>query len=102
MPKARQHPDDEYVEKPAGFGYTVAAERNIHIIPEPRAKRHMPAAPKFRNAPRNVRVIEVFEEIKAEDFAESDRHIAVTREVEINVQRKRNRVKPKEKNGFVV
>ena len=61
----------------------------------------MPSAPELRNAARNIRIIEVFKEVKAEYFSESDCHIAVTGEVEIDMKRICYGIKPEEKNGFI-
>ena len=62
----------------------------------------MPSSPEFGNTARNKRVIEIFEEIKAENFTETDCHIAVTRKIEINLQRKRNGIQPEKQNGFFI
>ena len=60
----------------------------------------MPSAPELRNASRNIRIAEVFEEVKAEDLSESDRNIAVSGEVEIDMERIRYDIKPEEQDGF--
>ena len=62
----------------------------------------MPASPELRNAGGDVGIIEVFEEIEAEDLSESDCHIAVSREIEVDMQGIRNRIHPCEKHGFFV
>ena len=102
VPEARQHPDDENIEKPSPSGNAVTAERNIYVITEPRAQRHMPSAPEFGDASRNEGIIEIFEKIKAEDLTQTDRHIAVSRKVEVDLERKRDRVKPEKQNGFFI
>ena len=47
VPEARDKPYYEYIENPSAEFHAVAAERDIDIIAEPAAQRHMPAAPEF-------------------------------------------------------
>ena len=62
----------------------------------------MPSSPEFGDTARNEGIIEVFEKIETKHLAKTDRHIAITREVEIDLERIRDRVKPEEQNGFIV
>lgn len=57
MPKACQHPDQEYIEQMPRYTYTAASQRNIDIIPKPGAQRHMPTPPEFGNAFRDKRIV---------------------------------------------
>ena len=72
----------------------VAAERNIYIIAEKAAKRHVPPTPELRHRFGNIRIVEVFREAKAENFAESDRHIAVAGKIEIQLDNVHKAAKP--------
>ena len=55
----------------------------------------MPAAPELGDRLADVRVVEVFEERKAEHLAEANRHIRVAGEIEVNLQRIANRTHPR-------
>jgi hypothetical protein len=62
----------------------------------------MPSSPEFGDASGNKGIIEVFEKIKAEDLAKPYGHIAVSREVEVDLQGVGDTVQPVEEHGFVV
>ena len=62
----------------------------------------MPSSPKFGNAFGDIGIVEVFKKFKAEDLTETDRHIAVTREVEVDAEHIGDGVDPEEKDGFIV
>ena len=94
MPEAGSHPDDEDVENVPDAGAAAAAERDIEIIPEPCAERHVPAPPELRDALCDIRIAEVFREREAEDAAQPDGHIAVAGEIEIDLEREGDRVQP--------
>ena len=61
---------------------TTSAEQKVQIITEPCSKRHMPASPELCDRYRNIRIIEVFEEMESKHSAESNRHIAIVAEIE--------------------
>ena len=46
----------------------------------------MPSSPEFRDAPGNIRIIKVFQEVEAEHFSETDGHIGVTREIKVDLE----------------
>ena len=58
----------------------------------------MPSSPKFRNGICRKRIAEVFHKVKAKHQPKSDRHIAVCRKIKIELERKRNRAKPRHCN----
>ena len=94
MPQAGQRPHHQYVEHIAQGLHPVAAQRDIDIIPEPTAQRHVPAAPELGNAAGNEGRVKVFQQVEAENVAQTDGHIAVAREVEVNLQGKGGGVHP--------
>ena len=55
----------------------------------------MPAAPELGDRLADVRIVEVFEKLEAEHFAETDRHIRVAGEIEVNLQRVANCAHPR-------
>ena len=60
----------------------------------------MPPAPERGYAPRRVGVVEIFGKAKTEDPPETDRHIAVARKIEIDLQGIRGGVQPEIQDGF--
>ncbi len=61
----------------------------------------MPAAPEFRDTLRNEGVVEVFQKLEAENAAESDGHIAVSGEVEVDLQGESDSVHPMEQHRLI-
>ena len=59
----------------------------------------MPAPPEFRNAARAIGMVEVFEEVKAEHFSQTDRHIRVAGKVKIDLKGKCDDPKPRRNYG---
>ena len=59
----------------------------------------MPAAPELGDRLADVRIVEVFEELETEHLAETDRHIRVAGEIEVNLQRVANRAHPRTGGG---
>ena len=73
----------------------VAAERDVEVVAEPSRQRHMPPPPEVRDGRRGVRPIEILGELEAEDAAESDRHVGIPGEVEIELDGVRQRAEPR-------
>ena len=99
MPQTRQPPYNDEVQDLPGQSAPVAAQRNIHIFPEPGTQRNMPPPPVFGNAAAQVRVIKVFQELKAQHFSQPNGHIGVTGKVEVNLEGKRNGSQPGRPGG---
>ena len=83
------------------FARSVAAEGNIDVVSEPRAERHMPSAPEFRGGLGDERIVKVLKEVEAEHPSESYRHIRISREVEIDMERVGDSVKPEVKHALL-
>ncbi len=94
MPQAGEGPDDEHIEEIPSRPDPAAAQGDIHIIPEPGAQGHMPAPPELRGAAGEEGIIEVFQQVKAEDPAQADGHIAVAGEIKVNLQGKGHGIHP--------
>lgn len=83
MPESGQQPDQQQV----GQGpLPPAPQRNVHIIAQKSADRHVPSGPKLRRRTRDVGIVEIFPQGKAEHGRKSDRHVRITREVEVDLQ----------------
>ena len=50
VPQARCKPDNQNVQQLTRLALPAAAERDIEVVAEPRAKRHVPPAPELRDA----------------------------------------------------
>ena len=96
MPHAGEHPHNQHIENPAEFAHPVAAQGDIHIVTEPGAQAHMPAAPEFCDRLGQVGVIEVFDKVETEHLAQADGHIGIAGEVKINMQGEGDAVDPVE------
>ena len=94
VPEAGQRPYGKQIENVPCGRAPVAAERDVHIVAEPGGQRDMPAAPELGDRLADVRIVEVFEELETEHLAETDRHIRVAGEIEVNLQRVANRAHP--------
>src|SRR6266496_6647462 len=91
---ADKHRDNE-VRVRAGKAVLVAAYRNVKIFAQPRGKRDVPAPPEIGDRLREIRRIKIFRENESEYQAEPDRHVGVTAEIEINLERIRERSEPR-------
>ena len=69
VPEAGQHPHHQNIQQLAGPSDAVAAQRDIHIIPEPGAQRYVPASPELCDAGGNIGIVKVFKEVEAKYFA---------------------------------
>ena len=55
----------------------------------------MPASPELADRGRDIRIIEVLHKIKSKHFSQSDRHIRISRKIEINLKCVQNRQHPR-------
>lgn len=94
MPDAGSRPDQEHIKKLPRRAFTVAAQGNVDVIPEPARKRDMPAPPKFGDATGDIGQIEVSRAIKAKQGSQAVAHLTVTGEVEIQLQTVRDNAQP--------
>ena len=86
VPDARQAPHDHGVQHEARRAHAVAAERDVHVVAEEAAERHVPAAPELRGRLRRVGVVEVARVLEAHHLAEADGHVRVAGEVEVDLE----------------
>ena len=97
MPQARQRPNDGEIQNDVP---PVAAKGNVQVIAEKAAERDMPAPPEFRDGLRHIRQPEVLWIPEAENASEADRHIGISREIEINFKGIQQHPKPDAKRGL--
>ena len=103
MPDARQEPHDHEVKDDPPFGGNAgAAEREIYIIPEPVSQRDMPSSPEFRHGFGNIGIIKILLKLKTEHLCQSDRHIGITAEIVIDLERVADRPDPGHQHGVLI
>ena len=86
VPNAGEEPDHQQVEKMPPGTYPIAAQGDVHIIPEPGGQRDVPPAPEIGNGYRQIGLVEVLQEVEAKHPPQADGHIAVAGEIEIDLQ----------------
>ncbi len=86
MPQSGQRPYQKHVNHHTEASLAVAPERNIDILPEKPAKRHMPVSPKLRDRFDHIRAVKVFRQVKAHHPAKPDRHQRVSPKIKINLK----------------
>ena len=65
----------------------VAAERHVQIIAEPRRQRDVPSAPELLHALGDIRPPEILRKAEAEHASQTNRHVGVAGEIEVDLQR---------------
>ena len=75
VPKATDCPDDVNVANDFPFVAPASAKRKIDIVAEPRGQRDMPSAPEFRDASREIRIVEVAHQIETEQPRTTDGNV---------------------------
>ena len=94
MPKACGEKDDEFIEIGAGRSLPVAPQWDVQIVPEPGAEGDVPPPPELLDGLGGIGQVEVLQKPEAEHPAQADGHVAVTAEVEIDLQGVAHRPQP--------
>ena len=71
------------------FAASVAAQRNIYIIPEPGRQRNMPSAPEFFHRRRQIGTFEICHKVNIKQFGCSDCDIGVTGKIAVDLHCKK-------------
>ena len=79
----------------------VAAQGDIHILPEPAGKGHMPAPPELGDGAGDIGIIEVLGEIKAQHPPHADAHEGVAGKVKVQLQGIGDDAQPHQRGGGV-
>ena len=85
MPESCHEHRDDVVDIHADSAATIASEGYVEIVTEPRGERYVPTAPEVGKAERTVREPEVVRKPETEYGCRADTEVAITREVEINL-----------------
>lgn len=86
MPEAAEEHDDHEIAVGSSGPLAVSAEGDVEVIAQPGRERNMPAAPEFGDAGGFIGRIEIFDELETEHEAQPDRHVGISREVEVNLK----------------
>ena len=86
MPESCEHPHDDKIPYRCQVPFPASPERDIDIVPEPRAKGSVPSPVEFRDAARPVRVHKVDDKMESEHHAYPGRHQRIAPEVHIQSQ----------------
>lgn len=60
MPQSGQGKDNQYIEYHSCHPLTIAPQRKIYIVSEPRLQRNMPTSPEFFDIFGKIRKPEIF------------------------------------------
>ena len=101
MPEPGQRPDDEEIQKCARSSLPVAAERDIYIVAEESAERHMPPPPELRGRAGYVGIVEVFEIVQPDHLPHADGHVGIGGKIEIDLERIRDHADPERKRRLI-
>lgn len=82
MPQTAQRHSKQRVERAQRRPVPATAERDVNVVPDPRAERDVPAPPEIADVARKIRPIEILGQPNAHHTSEPDRHVAVAAEVE--------------------
>ena len=99
MPEAGEKPDCQEVEHGPHLSPAVAAKRDIHIFPKPRAERDVPPAPEVCDAAGHIGMAEVCGHMKTKHLPQSDRHQGIAAEVKIKLHGVGKGAKPCKRGG---
>ena len=98
MPKTREPPDHKQVEK---LMASISAHGDIDIVTEEGTEGNVPLSPEIRNGVAGVGQVEVLVVSETKHLAETNGHIGVAGEVEIDLQSKGHGIHPRKDHGFL-
>ena len=87
VPESTEEHGDHEIEMLTHFALAVAAQGDIDIVAQPRGERDVPSVPELGDIQRTVREVEVDTQVESHDAAQTDCHVAVTREVTVDLHR---------------
>ena len=101
VPDAGEQLHDEQVQDLPLEPLAVAAQRDIHILPEPTGQGHVPAPPELGDGSGDIGVVEVCGEVEAQHLAHADAHQGVAGEIEVQLQTVCDDAQPHQRGGGV-
>src|SRR5690242_21187667 len=82
VPNAGNQESDKEVPISVQSAAAVSSQGDVHVIAEPTRKTDMPARPELAEPGRQVRVVEVKDEVKTQKLGHAARHIGIAAEIE--------------------
>ena len=101
VPDAGEQLDHKQVEDLPLEALAVSAQGDIHILPEPAGKGHVPAPPEFGDGGGDVGVVEVLGEIESQHLAHANAHHGVAGKIKVELERVGNDAQPDQRRGGV-
>ena len=95
VPQTRQQPHDGDVQQLPSLALAVAAQGDIHILPEPRGQTDVPPPPELRHGAGLIGIVEVLQKVESEEMPQPDGHVGVPGEIEIDLERVRDSTDPR-------
>ena len=86
MPQSAQKHGDNEIDILPNLPFTVAAQRDIKIVPQPAGERDVPPTPELRYGSGLIGRVEVGVEMKSQQQGNADGHVAISREVAVDLQ----------------
>src|SRR5579871_5921585 len=77
VPQTAQGEDQQQISRGDQRAAAIAAKRYVNVIAKPSRQRDVPAAPEVRHARGDIGVVEILDELEAEESAEADRHVRI-------------------------
>ena len=104
VPQSAEQEDGKGVETFADCTFAVAAQGNIDVVFEPAHQGDVPPAPEVLHGGGKVGAVEVAGDVDAEETGRTHRHVAVAREVAVNLEGEVECAKPEcgQADGVVV
>ena len=88
MPETGEQPYNKHIYNHTFLTFSVTAQWDVNIFPEPSAECDMPSSPEIRGGGGTVGVFEVHWELKAKDASKPDCHQGISEEIEKELHRK--------------
>ena len=86
MPQAADQKCNHQIGIPAGNAPAVAPQGNVHIIPEPAGKAHMPAGPQLFHTGRQKGLAEIFGQAKPQHLPHAQNNVGISRKIGIELE----------------
>ncbi len=102
VPQAAEQHRDEEIAVAEQEAATVSAERDVEVIAQEQRERDVPAPPEFDDGGRSIWRVEIHGQQDAEHARETNRHVGVAREIEVELERIRERAGPCIRRGDAV
>ena len=87
------------VDMGPSFAVATTSQRYIQVIAQPGRERDMPAPPEFGDRRRQIGRVEVLRQYEPEHETETDRHVGVAAEIEVDLKRVGGHAVPRIERG---